>query len=107
MSTARLTGWLMRSEALAFFDCALAGTAAAPNTVTANSRAAKRVDIFFIIITPERPGMILSKAFKSSYEPGFFASFKMPGRALWLASGACGLTPPPCGEKLGATRECR
>ncbi len=73
---------------LAFFDCALAGTAAAPNTVTANSRAAKRVDIFFIIITPERPGMIFSKAFKSSFAPGFFSSFKMPGRALWLASDA-------------------
>jgi hypothetical protein len=36
----------------AFFDCALAGAAEAPNTVTAKSTAAKRLDNFFIMVAP-------------------------------------------------------
>src|ERR1700742_3984770 len=93
MSTARLTGWRRRSEAAdppAFFDCAPAGTTPAPNNVTANSRAAKRVFIFFIMITPERPGMIFGKAFEPLFAPGFFAPFMMPRCVRWLASGAGG-----------------
>ncbi|HEX8293334.1 MAG TPA: hypothetical protein VF570_16355 [Pyrinomonadaceae bacterium] len=47
--------------------------------------AAKNVVIFLIMITPERPGSIFKMAFKTSHAAGFFASFKMPARALWLA----------------------
>jgi hypothetical protein len=48
------------------------------------------VDNFFIVITPERPGMIFRKALKASFAPGFFASFLMPGGTFGLASQACG-----------------
>src|SRR5215213_10505411 len=88
MSTARLTGRRTCSDeadSLPFFDCALAGATAAPNTKTASNMAAKNVDDFLIMITPERPGSIFNVAFKSSYAAGFFAPFKMPGRALWFA----------------------
>src|ERR1044072_942860 len=91
MSTARLTGWRTRSDAaesLAFFDCALAGTAAAPNTVTASNMAAKNVDNFLIMIAPEKPGATFRMTLKASRPPRFFASFLMPARVHWLASDA-------------------
>src|ERR1044072_2470522 len=91
MSTARLTGWRTRSdgaESVAFFECALAGPGAGPNPLTARHIAAKNVDNFLIMITPEKPGATFRMTLKASRPPRFFASFLMPARVHWLASDA-------------------
>src|ERR1044072_8943817 len=91
MSTARLTGWRTRSDAaesLDFFHCPPPGPAAPPHTVTASNMAARNVDNFLIMITPEKPGATFRITLKASRPPRFFASFLMPALVHWLASDA-------------------